>query len=126
MKWLVNTLVALVGLLFAALWLGWMVDPAGMSARWELSALSVFGSNNLRGDIGGLFLGIAAFCGLYFVGGTMWLRAAAVVLTCVLLGRWVGIAIEGYHPQSMLNAVIEAVLLLVFMGAMKFGGRGGP
>ena len=123
MRLFVNTLVALTGLFFAAMWLGWMVDPARMATEWNLSSLSLAGTNNLRGDIGGLFLSVAAFCGLYFVGGAMWLRAAGIVMVCVMVGRYAGIGLDGYHPQSMVNAIAEALFLLVFMAAMKFGGR---
>lgn len=119
MKTGLNVLVGLIGLFFAAMWLQWMLDPAAMGTQWGLTANSVVGTNNLRGDIGGLFLAAAVFCGLYFRGGAAWLHAASVAMACVIVGRVSGLVLDGFDPQSAASAVIEAVFIAVFQLAAR-------
>ena len=118
MKIVLKVLVALISLLFVVLWLRWMLQPEVMAGEWALAATGPAGINNLRGDIGGLFLTAAVFCGLWLVrGDAAWLRAAAVAMCCVLLGRVIGLLVEGFNPASMASAVLEAIFVTVFLAA---------
>ena len=118
MSKLLNGLVALIGLFCALMWLGWTVQPAEMAGKWHLSALDVVGMNNLRGDVGGVFLAAAVLCAFYFrTGAAVWLRAAAVVMGTVLVGRIFGLALDGFAPEAALSAVIEVVFMSVFLAA---------
>jgi hypothetical protein len=118
MKIVLKIVVALITLFFLLLWLRWMVEPSAMAAQWALSATGPAGINNLRGDIGGLFLTAAVFCGLWLVrGNAAWLRAAAVAMCCVIVGRITGLLVEGFNQASLVAAVLEAIFVAVFLAA---------
>jgi hypothetical protein len=118
MSKVLNGLVALIGLFCALMWLGWQIQPADMALKWHLSALDLVGTNNLRGDVGGVFLAGAVFCGLYFgTGAGVWLRAAAVGMGTVLVGRIAGLALDGFAAEAAGSAVIEIVFITVFLAA---------
>ncbi len=118
MKIALKIVVALITLFFLLLWLRWMVEPHAMAAQWALSATGPAGVNNLRGDIGGLFLTAAVFCGLWLVrGNAAWLRAAAVAMCCVIVGRITGLLVEGFNQASLVAAVLEAIFVTVFLAA---------
>lgn len=113
-------LVALIGLLCALMWLGWMLQPEEMATKWHLAAVNSVGTNNLRGDVGGVFLAAAVFCALYFrTGAGSWLRAAAVGMGAVLIGRIVGLAVDGFTPEAAVSALIEVVFIAAFLGAAR-------
>ena len=118
MKIVLKVLVALISLLFVVLWLRWMLQPEVMAGEWALAATGPAGINNLRGDIGGLFLTAAVFCGLWLVrGNAAWLRAAAVAMCCVIVGRITGLLVEGFNQASLVAAVLEAIFVAVFLAA---------
>lgn len=118
MKIALKIVVALITLFFLLLWLRWMVEPNAMAAQWALSATGPAGINNLRGDIGGLFLTAAVFCSLWLVrGNAAWLRAAAVAMCCVIVGRITGLLVEGFNQASLVAAVLEAIFVAVFLAA---------
>jgi len=118
MKIVLKVLVALISLLFVVLWLRWMLQPEVMAGEWALAATGPAGINNLRGDIGGLFLTAAVFCGLWLArGNAAWLRAAAVAMCCVIVGRITGLLVEGFNQASLVAAVLEAIFVAVFLAA---------
>jgi len=118
MKIVLKVLVALISLLFVVLWLRWMLQPEVMAGEWALAATGPAGINNLRGDIGGLFLTAAVFCGLWLArGNAAWLRAAAVAMCCVIVGRVIGLLVEGFNQASLVAAVLEAIFVAVFLAA---------
>ena len=118
MKIALKIVVALITLFFLLLWLRWMVEPNAMAAQWALSATGPAGINNLRGDIGGLFLTAAVFCSLWLVrGNAAWLHAAAVAMCCVIVGRITGLLVEGFNQASLVAAVLEAIFVAVFLAA---------
>lgn len=119
MQKVLTVLVALIGLFLAAIWLGWMSDPAGMGQQWALSASSVVGLNNLRGDVGGVFLMGAVFCALSLRGGTAWLHAAAVAMGCVAVGRIAGLVLDGFARDSLASLLIELAFIAVFLAAAR-------
>ena len=118
MRLTLKIVVALIALLFLLLWLRWMAEPAAMATQWALAATDVAGTNNLRGDIGGLFLSAAVFCGLWlWRGNAAWLRAAAVAMCCVIVGRVTGLVVDGFNQASLVSAVLEAIFVTVFLAA---------
>ena len=118
MRLALKIVVALIALLFLLLWVRWMAEPAVMAAQWALTATDIAGTNNLRGDIGGLFLSAAVFCGLWlWRGNAAWLRAAAVAMCCVIVGRVTGLVVDGFNQASLVSAVLEAIFVTVFLAA---------
>jgi hypothetical protein len=91
-----------------------------MALKWHLSALDVVGMNNLRGDVGGIFLAAAVFCVLWFrTGAGLWLQAAAVGMGTVLVGRIAGLALDGFAPEAAVSAAIEVAFISVFLAAAR-------
>ncbi len=120
MKIALKILVGLIATLFTVLWLRWMLQPEAMAAEWALSPTGPAGMNNLRGDVGGLFLTSAVFCWLWLLrGNVLWLRAATVGMACVLLGRITGLLVDGVNQASVVSAVTEAVFIGVFLIAAR-------
>jgi Domain of unknown function (DUF4345) len=118
MKIVLKMVVALIALFFLLMWLRWMVEPAAMATEWALSATDAAGTNNLRGDIGGLFLSAAVFCGLWLLrGNAVWLKAAAVAMCCVIVGRITGFLVDGVNQASLVATVLEVIFVTVFLAA---------
>jgi len=114
-----NFLVALIGIFFVLMWSGWMLRPADMAQNWGLAANSLVGLNNLRGDIGGLFLSGGVFSLLALRGGTAWLHAAAIAMACVVVGRATGLAVDGFDRQALASMLIELVFIAVFLATAR-------
>ena len=118
MRVALKIVVAMIAVFFLLLWLRWMAEPAAMATQWALTATDVAGINNLRGDIGGLFLSAAVFCGLWlWRGNAAWLRAAAVAMCCVIVGRVTGLLVDGFNQVSLVSAVLEVIFATVFLAA---------
>lgn len=118
MKTTLKIVVGLITVFFLLLWLRWMAEPAVMATQWALTATDIAGINNLRGDVGGLFLASAVFCALWlWRGNPAWLRAAAVLMCCVIVGRVAGLIVEGFNDASLVAAVLEAIFVSVFLSA---------
>ena len=116
MKRLQSVLIVLVMLFFATMWLGWMLQPLEMAPRWHLVPQDAMGLNNLRGDVGGVFLMVVAFCALYLRGrNPAWLQAGAVALAAVLAGRVIGMLVDGFRPDALASALIETAIIAVFL-----------
>jgi len=58
------------------------------------------------------------FCGLWLArGNAAWLRAAAVAMCCVIVGRVIGLLVEGFNQASLVSAILEAIFVTVFLAA---------
>lgn len=105
--------VGLYGLIFAALGFGFWVAPERAAARFAVEPLGLVGLSTLRGDFGGVFLGLAALC---LIGA--WSRrrglltAAAIVLGAIILGRLLGAAMGGGAAGLIPNLPVEIVGLV--------------
>ena len=118
MRRALKLVVALIALFSLLLWLRWMAEPAVMATQWALSATDMAGINNLRGDVGGLFLATAVLCGFWlWRGNPAWMHAAAVLMGCVIVGRVSGLVVEGFNQASLVAAVLEGIFVSVFLAA---------
>jgi ribonuclease Z len=101
-------IVALFGLLFAALGLGFWIRPELAAGRLHLAAVGLEGLSTLRADLGGLFIGLAVLC-----LASAWTRrrdlalAAALVLGAIALGRLIGVAAAGWTTAVAAPLTIE-------------------
>ncbi|WP_225725189.1 MULTISPECIES: DUF4345 domain-containing protein [unclassified Nocardia] len=88
-----------------------MLRPAAMAAGGGLTTTTTAGLSEIRANYGGMHLTIAAFLGL----GALWpparphaLSLVAVVCGGLVLGRLVGIAVDGIPPTgTLLLSAIE-------------------
>ena len=76
------------------------------------------GLNTMRGFLGGLFIGssIVLATGLA-TGNTTFLLAVATVMGVVVVGRLVGIAVDGFDKRVVFPLVAEIVMVTIFVVA---------
>ena len=119
MNKVLNILVALIGLLFLSMGLQWIFTFEAVSQQWAVNPLNATGMNNLRGDIGGMFLASAVFCGLYFKQGASWLYAAAVLMGCIAGMRIMSLVVDGFSAEAAQSLTGEIVFIIVFVATAK-------
>lgn len=108
-----------LGLLFLAVWLGFQIQPEKISAHLFVSASEITGIGTIRGDLGGLFLGLSIFTFLgTFSKQAHWYYIPIVFLAAVLFGRLLNVGIQGMSETSLRPIVIEAILLGAFVAAV--------
>lgn len=123
--------VALFGLLFLALGIGFWLRPETAAGRLHIEAVGVAGFSTLRADLGGLFIGLALLS-----LGSVWTRkrwmacAAALVLAAIAIGRLIGVAVggwgEGVAPALAIEIAAIAALGLYARGLEKPDGPRNP
>jgi ribonuclease Z len=121
--------VSAAALLFAGIGLEFWIAPAQAAARFGLEAAGAAGTDTLRADMGGLFLGLALLC----AAGTWAKRRAALVAAALLLGtvvagRTLGWILEGRADLGGARAIVVeiAALAALLAGVRTFGGPGAP
>lgn len=108
--------VGLFGLLFAVLGLGFWLQPDVAAARLNLDALGLGGLSTLRADMGGLFIGLALLC----LGGAWrkqrWMAlSAALVFAAIVVGRLIGVALDGWADGAAVSLAVEVAALAALM-----------
>ncbi len=117
-------LVGVVAALFAMLGARWMLAPTTIAAEQAMTLASPVALNTARGDIGGLFVGGALLCVLGLVRKQgHWLQAAAVLVGCVAVGRVLGMALDGFAPESGSAFAVELVIVAVLLLAARSGPK---
>jgi ribonuclease Z len=123
---LLRLLAGLVGLFFLFLGISFMAFPDTLAAGFSVQPLHVWGLNAIRGDFGGLFLGLAFFCFLGTArGSSRWLGVPMIFLLLIICGRLVSLRPDGYTPAGIRSLVIEGVLLGLLLAAALGGARKG-
>ncbi|HCX67368.1 DUF4345 family protein [Parvibaculum sp.] len=119
MIWLGRIGVVLVGLFSLAMGLMAFAQPTQLGEALGLGALSPLGLNSLRADLGAFFLAgaLAAICAL-FAGKPQWMWGVAVLYGLAVIGRFLGVVVEGAPEGVAQSIVIELVLVaLSVLGA---------
>jgi len=107
-------LAVLIGLLFLALGLGFTAFPDILATAFSAQPLYVQGLNAIRGDFGGLFLGMSFFCFLgAMTGRCRWLLVPIAFLILIITGRLISLGLDGLSTAGTQSLKIEAVLLIV-------------
>lgn len=113
-------LVILMGLILFLIGLGFLFSPSSMIPRFSIYPASIAGFATMRGDLGGLFFGMAVFS---FAGvlpsKSRWLIVPTVFLAAIILGRMVNLAVDGVSGPGVGPLLFEIVLVLVLIGAQK-------
>ena len=113
-------LVRLIGLILLLIGLGFLFVPDNVAAQFAIQPAAVGGFATLRGDLGGLFLGMAFFC---FLGAleakSHWLLVPTVFLAAIILGRLFNLLSEGVVGPGVGPLLFEIVLVLVLVGAQR-------
>ncbi len=115
-----RVLVGLIGVILLLIGIGFLVVPSQLTVPFAIQPTSLGGFATLRGDLGGLFLGMAVFTLL----GTLpskgrWLIVPTVSLVAVILGRMVNLVVEGVPGPGAGPLLMEIVFVLVLVGAQR-------
>ena len=124
METLLQGLVGLSCLFLVSLGARTMFAPTSMVEILALEPEGAAGLNTMRGFLGGLFIGssIVLATGLA-TGNTTFILAVATVMGVVVVGRLVGIAVDGFDKKVVFPLVAEMVMVTIFMVAhTQLGG----
>ncbi len=119
----IGILAALV--LLQALWM--VFDPQVTEDAMGIEATNgnLLGLSSLRGDIGGLFLGMGLMLALgLWQRNATWFLAVALLMGTIAFGRLVGFVADGVTGMAMANFIIEIVVIGLMWLAHRQLGRG--
>lgn len=87
---------------------------------FHLQAIGVFGSNTIRGVIGGLLMGSAIMMITGVIkNNSTWFLATMLMMAVVVFGRIVSIVVDGWSNDLIVPLVAEAVIIVVCYLAHK-------
>ncbi len=111
METAMQVIVAIIAVPLFALGIRSMFMPANMGDAVGLTPIGIPGLSEIRGVLGGVFLGFVTMivAGLA-TDDTTWFLAAATVMAAVAVGRIVSIATDGFHKAVVPSLVIELVM----------------
>jgi hypothetical protein len=108
-------LTGLMGLVLALPFaLRWLLAPEATSSEHGITLVGPAAFSHMRGDTGGAFFAVGA---LALLG--LWrrepgyLEAVALIMVCIVAGRLLGLALDGYHPQVGVAIGVELVTAAV-------------
>ncbi|MHC4234037.1 MAG: DUF4345 family protein [Planctomycetota bacterium] len=95
-----------------------MFAPKSMVGFLAVEPAGPAGLNTIRGFLGGLFLGssVVLATGLA-TGNTTFFLAVATTMSVVVVGRFVGIAVDGFDKKVLFPLVLEMVMVAIFIVA---------
>ena len=116
MEILLKSLVGLSCLFLVGLGARTMFTPKLMLDILDIEPKGQAGFNTIRGFLGGLFIGssIVLATGL-FTGNTTFFMTVAMTMGVVVIGRWVGVALDGFHKKVAFPLVAEMVMVSIFI-----------
>ncbi len=118
----------LVGLFFLVLGLIFLFSPASQTATFALLPSGNTGLSTLRGDVAGLFLGMALFSLLgAFRGSAGLLTVPACYLGFIIFGRLLNLILAGRSAAALQAMLIEIAMLAILIFtilSLRRGKRG--
>ncbi|WP_108651171.1 DUF4345 family protein [Dongshaea marina] len=95
-----------------------MFAPKSMFGILGIEAQGATGLNSIRGFLGGLYLGssILLAAGLA-TGNTLFFLAVATTMGTAVIGRLVGIAMDGLDKKVIAPLIAEIVMVTIFITA---------
>lgn len=120
MRHALKTVVILLGLVFLAMGLRYLIDPAGMGEQFGVQPKGATGFATLRADMFALFgvCGGAALLGGWRNDRKLLLVAVAICLFA-LTGRFVSFLVEGMSAGMVQAVTGEAIAVLVLFTASR-------
>jgi ribonuclease Z len=126
MQRILRILAGLAGLLYLVLGLLFLFAPGNQTGQFAILPTGNAGLSTMRGDLGGLFLGMALFSLLGAIrGSSRWLAVPAVLLGFVILGRLVNLILDGWSSTGVQFLVLEVILAAILLATI-FSLRRGP
>ena len=125
MVWVARIAIALVGLFSLAMGLMALGSPVQLGTTLGIGALTPLGLNSLRADLGAFFLASAlASVFALFAGRANWMWGVTCLYGLAVLGRFLGIAMDG-APEGIAQPVtVELVLVVLSAYGARTLGRG--
>ena len=91
-----------------------MTFPDIFATGFSVQPITIQGLNAIRGDFGGLFLGMSFFCFLgAMTGRCRWLIVPIIFLILIITGRLISLGLEGFSAAGVKSLIIELVLLVL-------------
>jgi len=129
MQRVLRFLSGFAGLFFLALGVMFLFSPGGQTAQFALLPSGNAGLSTMRGDMAGLFLGMAIFSLLGAIRGSASLLAVpASFLGFIIFGRLLNLMLDGRSAvglQSMLIEIGLAAVLVFTIVSLRKGRKGG-
>jgi ribonuclease Z len=129
MQTVLRYLSGLVGVFFLVLGLMFLFSPGGQTAQFALLPAGNGGLSTMRGDMAGLFLGMALFSFLGAIRGSLRLLAVpASFLSFIIFGRLLNLMLDGRSAtgeQAMLIEIAMLAILVITMFSLRQGKKGG-
>lgn len=124
---ILRILTGLIGVLALAMGLTFLLAPARLMGQFAVLASGNAGFSTVRGDLGGLFIGMAIFTLIGAIRPSgRWLTVPAVFLGFIVLGRIVNLLMDGRSTESVRTVVLELVLIAVLLLTMASLRRSQP
>lgn len=98
----------------------WLIAPETAASGMGITLEGPVAFNQVRGDIGGVFLGLAVVCLLGLVRREpRFLEAGAIALAGVIAGRLVGVVANGFAPEIGMSIAFEVVFVASLLATAK-------
>lgn len=120
-------LAGFVGVLFLVMGLMFLLAPAQLATQFAVLPEGVAGFSTLRGDLGGLFIGMALFTLAGAIRASRkWLTVPVVFLGFIVIGRILNLLIDGRSRESVQSIVLELLLIALLLISRSRIERGAP
>jgi ribonuclease Z len=129
MQRVLRMLAGLVGLLMLAMGLTFLLAPSRPMGQFAVLASGNAGFSTVRGDLGGLFIGMAIFTLIGTVrASSRWLTVPVAFLGFIVLGRILNLLFDGRSAEGVQAVILELVLIAVLLLTIASleGGLGRP
>lgn len=120
MRTAIRIAIALVGVFNLAIGLAFLVAPARLGAKFFLLPAGIQGLATMRADFTAFFVTGGAFA-LFgaWRGRAEPLTVPLLLLAVALLGRCVGIAVDGASPTAYEPMIAEAVMIAILLAGRR-------
>jgi hypothetical protein len=120
MKRISRILVGLLGAVALRMMLNIWFHMGSVTGALGIIPGGLVGRATVRADIGGLFGGIAVFCLMAaWKQSRLWALGALVLVSTAILGRLIGVALDGSGPGVWGPIGVEAVMIFILLWARK-------
>jgi hypothetical protein len=124
-RMVLRVLVGIAGALGVLVAVRLWMDPAMPAAALGLGGIGELGRASLRADVGGFFGGAGLMALIAAARNDRRIAIApAILIGLALAGRVFTVAREGVGPLVIQPMAIEAVLLILLLGAHRTFGKG--
>ena len=115
---ILHGLVGLSCLFLVGLGARTMFLPRSMFEIFAVQSEGPAGLNTIRGFLGGLFIGSSMVLATGLItGDSSFFLAVAMTMSIVVVGRWVGIAIDGFDKKVVFPLIAEMFMVSIFVVA---------